>query len=58
MSYEVATLAFQVHANYRTWSIDFAPPPLLILIFFLNHLLGGGVWYNVANVLFLRANAK
>ena len=28
MSYEVATLAFQVHANYRTWSIDFAPPPL------------------------------
>ena len=23
MSYEVASLPFQVHANYETWSIDF-----------------------------------
>ena len=24
MSYEVAALPFQAHANYGTWSIDFA----------------------------------
>ena len=23
MSYDVATLAFQAHANYGTWSVDF-----------------------------------